>query len=110
MVTLIGMITDPYASPRRSERKPVRKAIVLVVESDGPETLHEGTTVDLSDFGARVETDTALAPGQTITLLQPDDPATAYHCMVVWSGDVGSDGHGQVGLEFLNSLPQGLEN
>jgi PilZ domain len=108
--TLFGMITDAYASPRRSERKPVRKAIVLMVEADGPESLQQGTTVDLSEFGARVEAETALAPGQTITLLQPDDPATAYRCMVVWSGDVGSDGHGQMGLEFLDTLPPALEN
>jgi hypothetical protein len=108
--TLFGMIPDTYALPRRSERKPIRKAVVLVVESDGPDTLYEGTTVDLSEFGARVETESPLAPGQTITLLQPEDPPTAYRCMVVWSGDVASDGQGQVGLEFLNTLPPTLEN
>lgn len=108
--TLFGMISDAYAIPRRSDRKAVRKAIVLVVESDGIETLYEGTTVDLSNLGARVETERTLAPGQTITLLQPDDPATAYRCMVVWSGDVGSDGQGQMGLEFLDTLPPALEN
>jgi len=108
--TLFGMILDAYAAPRRSERKPVRKAIVLMVESDDQETLHEGTTVDLSEYGARVETETALAPGQTLTLFQPDDPAHSYRCMVVWSGNVGSDGHDQIGLEFLNSVPAGPEN
>lgn len=104
------MIPDAYTLPRRSERRVVRKAIVLVVETDGPETLHEGTTLDISDFGARVESEATLKPGQTLTLLQPEDPAAAFRCLVVWSGNVGSDGQGQMGLEFLDTLPPALEN
>ena len=108
--TLFGMTPDTYATPRRSERILLRKAIVLMVESDNPQTLHEGTTVDLSEYGARVETETVWAPGQTITLLQPDDPVHSYRCTVVWAGDIGSDEHGQMGLEFLEPLPAGPEN
>jgi PilZ domain len=91
-------------------RKPVRKAIVLMVESDGPEVRHEGTTVDMSEHGARVEAEAALAPGQTLSLIQADDPVHVLRCLVVWSGDVSSDGHGQAGLEFLDPPPAGLEN
>ncbi len=110
MYTLIGMAPDAFAVPRRSERKPARRAIVLMVESDDQETLHEGVTVDLSQYGARIETETPLATGQTLTLFQPEDPAHALRCMVVWTGDVSSDGHDQIGLEFLNPPSAGLEN
>lgn len=110
LYTLFDMTPDTHAVPRRSERKPVRRAIVLMVEPDDPETLLEGTTVDMSEHGARVEVEAPLAPGQTLSLIQPDDPAHSYRCLVVWAGDVGSDGHDQVGLEFLGSLSAGLEN
>lgn len=110
MYTLFGMIPDAYAVPRRSERKPVRRAIVLMVEPDDPETFLEGTTVDMSEHGARVETEATLTPGQTLSLIQPDDPAHSYRCMVVWAGDVSSDGHDQIGLEFLSPSSTGLEN
>ena len=110
LYTLFGMIPDAFGVPRRSERKPVRRAIVLMVESEDRETLHKGTTIDMSEFGARVEAGTGLAPGQTLTLFQPDDPAGALRCMVVWSGDVSSDGHDQMGLEFLGSPSAAPEN
>jgi PilZ domain len=110
LYTLFGMTGDAYAVPRRSERRPVRKAIVLMVESDDPEICHEGTTVDMSEHGARIEAEAALTPGQTLNLIQPDDPSHALRCMVVWSGDVSSDGQDQFGLEFLGSPQVNLEN
>lgn len=81
-----------------------------MVESDDAQAPHEGATIDLSEHGARVETETTLAPGQTLTLFQPDDPEHSFRCMVVWAGNVGSDGQDQMGLEFLDSLPSGPEN
>lgn len=110
MYTLFGMVPDAYTLPRRSERKPVRRAIVLMVESDDSQTSQEGMTIDLSEHGVRVETETTLSPGQTLTLFQPDDPDHPFRCMVVWAGNVGSDGQDQMGLEFLDSLPSGPEN
>lgn len=81
-----------------------------MVEPDDPETFLEGMMVDMSEHGARVEAEAALAPGQTLSLIQPDDPVRSYRCMVVWAGEVGSDGHDQIGLEFLSSSSTGLEN
>ena len=81
-----------------------------MVEPDNPEALLEGTTIDMSEHGARIESEAPLAPGQTLSLIQPDDPVHSYRCMVVWAGDVGSDGHDQIGLEFLSSLAPGPEN
>lgn len=81
-----------------------------MVESDDHEVCYEGTTVDISEHGARVKAEAALTAGQTLSLIQPDDPAHALHCVVVWVGDVSSDQHDQAGLEFLDSEPTGIEN
>jgi PilZ domain len=110
LYTLFGMTPDAFVVPRRSERKPARKAIVLIVDEDSREARHAGITVDISEHGARVEAEAALTPGQTLNLIQPDDPARFLRCMVVWTGSVSSDGHDQLGLEFLDPPPADREN
>jgi PilZ domain len=110
LYTLLGMTSDTYAISRRSERKPTRKAIVLMVESEDPEIQFDATTLDISEHGARIQTNTVLTPGQTLSLFQPDDPARSLRCTVVWAGEVSSDGHDQAGLEFLDGQPTMLEN
>ena len=110
MYTLFGMRTDAHAESRRSERKPVRKAVVLMIESVEPEEQQEGEAVDMSLHGARVESEAALTPGQILDLIQPDDPTHALRCTVVWYGDVSTDGHEQIGLEFLSSSSSAFEN
>ena len=104
------MTTDANGEARRSERKPIRKAVVLMIESDEPEDHYEGETVDMSLHGARVESEAALTPGQILDLIQPDDPTHALRCTVVWYGDVSTDGEDQIGLEFLNSPSSAFEN
>jgi len=93
---------DAHPKRRISVRKPVRKAIILMFESDDPENPHPGVTVDMSSHGARIEARAPLVPGQTLSLIQPDDPAHAVRCLVVWTGSVSSDARGQAGLEFLD--------
>lgn len=110
MYTLFDMTCESLGAQRRSERKPVRKAVVLVIESEDPEARLEGTTVDVSEHGARVQAETVLTPGQTLSLLQDEDPAHALRCTVVWAGDVGSDGFDHMGLEFLEHPPTAPEN
>jgi len=100
--TLKYMTGDAHPMHRRSTRKPVRKAIVLMFESDDPENPHPGVTLDMSAHGARIEAQAELTPGQTLSLIQPDDPTHAVRCLVVWAGDVSSDTRGQAGLEFLD--------
>ncbi len=104
------MTGNTYRVPRRTERKPATKAILLVVESEESGVHHDGTMADISSDGARVEARTPLKPGQTLSLVQPDDPSRALRCLVVWSGDVGTDGDGQAGLEFLDPPDSNLEN
>lgn len=104
------MTGDARANPRRSDRKPIRKAVVLMIESDDLEISHEATTVDISAHGAGIEAKATLTPGQTINLIQPGNPANALRCLVVWAGDISSDGHDRAGLEFLNPQSPSPEN
>lgn len=104
------MALDAQAESRRSERKPSRKAVVLIVESDDSLTRCEANTVDISAQGARIEMNSPLTPGQIINLIQPDDPGHTLRCLVVWAGDVGSDGQEHAGLEFLDPAPTGQQN
>lgn len=83
---------------------------MLMVESDEQEVRHDGVAVDMSEHGSRIMAEAPLMPGQTISLIQPDDPAHALRCLAVWSGDVSSDGNEQAGLEFLNQLSGSLDN
>lgn len=80
------------------------------MESDDSAIRQEAPTVDLSPNGVRVVAEPALAPGQVLSLIQADDPTHPLHSTVVWAGDVGSDGPGQAGLEFLEPQPANMEN
>jgi PilZ domain len=110
LYTLFGMTGDASAVPRRSERKPVRKAVVLVIESEEPEARYEATTLDVSRHGARIQAETTLTPGQTLSLIQEEDPTHALRCTVVWAGEVSSDKLDHAGLEFLEHPPAVREN
>ncbi len=110
MYTLSAMANDTHSESRRSERKPIRKAVVLLIEADEPENQSEGKTAGMSVQGASVESEAALTPGQILSLIQPDDPTHALRCTVVWSGDVSTDGNEQIGLEFIESPSSALEN
>lgn len=110
MYTLFGMTEDAFGEQQRSERKPVRKAVVLVIESEDPAGRYEGTAVDASAQLARVQAESLLTPGQTLSILQDEDPAHALRGTVVWAGDVVSDESDHVGLEFLEHPPAAPEN
>jgi PilZ domain len=81
-----------------------------MIESGDEEIPHQATALDLSPHGVRIAAQATLTPGQTLSLIQPDDPAHTLRCLVVWTGDVSADGQEQAGLEFLDVQPQILEN
>ena len=94
---------------RRSERKPLRKAVVLVVEMGEETTSHNATTIDISQQGARVQVNAELKAGQVLQLIRPDNPDDTVRCLVVWAAEVGSDGPDEAGLEFLQPFSSPLE-
>ena len=97
-----GMREDPGSMNRPAERKRVQMAVTLVIESDEAEYL--GTTVDLSPYGLRLQSDVTLAAGQPVGLLLATEPACFVKARVAWVGKADSAQAGQAGFEFLNPL------
>lgn len=98
------MPTESYTPTRRAERRPSKRAMVLVYEGADSEETQPAITVDESDLGARIETQAQLKAGQLIEL-QSEDSALRLRCRVVWTGEVASDKEGEAGLEFLFPPP-----
>ncbi len=92
----------PYAATRRSERKPVTMAVILLIE--GEEVDPHALTVDLSPHGVRLQAKAALAPGQSAKLIFDDNPDQAVPSRVIWAGQVNSDRRAEAGLEFIKPI------
>lgn len=99
---LADMSEAAYEAQRRSERKPAKIAVTLVIEGD--EANQVASAIDLSQHGLRLETDLSLAPGQRVGLLLSDNPNYVLGARVVWLGKADSEKAGQAGLEFLKPL------
>ena len=96
------MRDDTPSLNRPAERKRVQMAVTLVIESDEAEYL--ATTVDLSLYGLRLQSDATLAPGQPVGLLLATEPACLIKARVAWVGKADSAQAGQAGFEFSNPL------
>ena len=96
------MPDDTRSVKRRSERKRVQMAVTLVIEGDEAEYL--ATTVDLSAYGLRLQSEATLAPGQPVGLLLATEPACFIRARVAWVGKADSAQAGQAGFQFLNPL------
>ena len=77
-------------------------AVTLLIEGDEAE--HLGTTVDLSPYGLRLQSDTALVPGQPVGLLLATQSDYLIRARVVWVGKADSEQSGQAGFEFASPL------
>lgn len=97
------MWDDTTSVKRGAERKRVQMAVTVVVE--GEEAEYPATTVDLSAYGLRLQSDVALIPGQPVGLLLASGPDFLIRARVVWVGKADSAQAGQAGFEFLNPLP-----
>lgn len=93
---------DTRSVKRRSERKRVQISVTLLIEGDEAED--RATSVDLSQYGLRLESDSTLAPGQAVGILLPTNPDCFIKARVVWVSKVDSAHVSQAGLEFLNPL------
>jgi len=96
------MRDDKRSLNRPAERKRVQIAVTLVIESDEAEYL--ATTIDLSPYGLRLQSDVTLAPGQPVGLLLATEPACFIKARVAWVGRADSAQAGQAGFQFLNPL------
>jgi len=97
------MSDDAPSVKRPAERKRVQMAVTLVIEGEQAEYI--GTTVDLSPYGLRLQSDAALSPGQPVGLLLAANADCFIKARVVWVGKADSAQAGQAGFQFLNPLP-----
>jgi hypothetical protein len=93
---------------RRSERKPARLALVLILDPTGKRSEKRTFTFDLSPYGVGVESAAALKPGQVIELIPHEGPRFSVRSRVIWVGEAESDRGGKAGLEFLVSASQSV--
>lgn len=100
------MALEPQTDKRRSARRQVRLAVILLVDSEGKSIESEASTVDLSEYGVRVEAGIQLTQGQIVEVITNEGPEFAVRGRVIWTGAVGSEQEGQAGLEFLRPLPK----
>jgi len=77
-------------------------ALTLVIEGDEAEYL--ATTIDLSPYGLRLQSEATLASGQLVGLILPTEPDCFIKARVVWVGEIDSAQAGQAGCEFVNPL------
>jgi len=87
---------------QRAERKRVKMAVTVVIEGNEAEYL--ATTVDLSSYGLRLQSDATLSPGQPVGLLLATQPDSLIKARVVWVGKADSAQAGQAGFEFSTPI------
>ncbi len=89
---------------RRDGRVRVRLPVDLGRESHAQKIDEEAYTIDLSSLGIRLWTVLALAPGERVAIVTPDEEDRPIQGRVVWVGSAGTVLAGQVGIEFLRAL------
>ena len=99
------MMPSTTKSPtRRSERQPIRMALVLLTDANNGENREEAVTVDLSQHGCRIESPASLTTGQLVHLMPADSPGVSMPGRVVWVGEPTSELAGEAGIELLKPL------
>jgi len=99
------MADSAQTVPRKSTRRPLRLAVVLLMQSPDGETMNEGYTIDVSQHGCRIEGASPITEGQLVRLLPWETPDGAIAGRVVWVGEPASNLAGEAGIEFLQPLP-----
>jgi len=86
---------------RRSSRLNLRIPVVISgTSSEGDPFTEETYVLDVSKYGARLETQLSLAPGMEIKL-QPKGRSQSAVFRVVWTAHDDPQGAGEVGIECL---------
>jgi PilZ domain-containing protein len=89
-----------YSLGRLYERTCERIPVTIIAEVGGSWLHQDGTTIDISRGGARVQTTASLAPGQVIEIASLGSGKLGR---VVWLGQ--SNSAHKIGIEFLEPFP-----
>ena len=90
---------------RASSRIYVRVPVEIAVDSHGTTTSYAASTLDFSSLGARVQTDSPLAPGARVNVIWTGPEPRSVPSQVIWSAPAHRDQGHQAGLRFLEPLP-----
>jgi hypothetical protein len=101
----MGMLNNSKATDRKFERRAMRFALVLLMDSDEGEIRKDGYTVDVSDMGCRVEGVDSITEGQLVRVVPWSSSGEEIAGRVVWVGNPESKLAGEAGIEFLQPLP-----
>ena len=75
----------------------------MLVQSANGNSQYEGTTIDSSPQGVRVQTNHySLAPGEFVELILTEGQRRVARCRVVWVGAPGSGRYGHAEMEFVD--------
>jgi PilZ domain-containing protein len=102
------MSAESETQSRRSERKPARLALVLILDPAGKRAERRTYTFDLSPYGVGVEAAAVLKPGEIVELIPHEGPQYSVRSRVIWVGEAESDRGGKAGLEFIVSARQSV--
>ena len=95
----------PENPERRSTRKAVALALLMVVDSEGGEGDETSAQAqDLSEHGLGITTGAALKTGQLVDIRANEGLGGPVRARVVWVGAPESDKQYRAGLEFLSPL------
>ncbi|MFB3922274.1 MAG: PilZ domain-containing protein [Terriglobia bacterium] len=95
----------PESKDRRSTRKPVALALLIVVEPESEESAEAAALAkDLSEHGLQISTRTDLKTGQLVDIRANEGLGGPVRARVVWVGAPESDKQYRAGLEFLSPL------
>ena len=95
----------PDSPERRSTRKPVALALLIVVNSEGEESDEASAQAqDLSLHGMGISTGASLKTGQLVDIRANEGLGGPVRARVVWVGAPESDKQCPAGLEFLSPL------
>ncbi len=92
-------------TPRRADRRPTQRAIILLIEDNHQSIEQPAESTDWSLQGLGLKTTLQLTPGQSVLVIPNEGPQFAVQTRVAWVGEVGGDTEGRAGLEFIQPAP-----
>jgi hypothetical protein len=92
-----------YSWGRFFERQGECIPVAIVGEVGGSRLHEDGTTINISRGGVRVQTTASLTPGQLVEIMPKASQGHTTRGRVVWVGQ--SNSLHDVGIEFLKPIP-----
>ena len=95
--------TQPYSVQRRSSRLQFRCRVKLrAIDGAGKIFTEDTETISVSKYGASLKTVNKFKIGQILSIRTLDRDHVGQF-QVVWVGDTGTPGEGQIGVEWVDA-------